>query len=106
MECPQCHHEFEPRRIDQRYCSARCRVRHYAEHVGDGALRARIRGVRKLGSGEISVTLRFSQEEADNAFALTPGQIIEVISGVNPLRPTLHRASSERRPVFSEAAEC
>lgn len=100
-ECPQCHGSFEPRRSDQVYCGRRCRMAHYLETAGDGALRAPVKAVKRLKDGSVSVTLRFAPEDAQNAFALMPGQVIEVLSGVNPLRPTIHRLSTGR-PVLSD----
>ena len=78
--CPHCSAEFEPRRADQVYCSAKCRQAHYHATKGDGALRGTITAVRRLTGGRVSVTVRFPPESADYALRLEPGKVAEVIA--------------------------
>jgi hypothetical protein len=78
--CPQCHDEFEPRRPHQRYCGKVCRMQHYQQTTGDGALRGVISGVRVLKTGGTSITVQFALPEAQNALKLRPGQVLEVVA--------------------------
>ncbi len=77
--CPHCEAQFEPRRPDQVYCRAAHRIAHYAATVGDGGLRAPVRSVKRLANGGVSITLRFTPNDAPNAFQLVPGAIVEVV---------------------------
>lgn len=78
--CPHCAAEFESRRADQVYCSAKCRQAHYHQTKGDGALRGAITAVRRLTRGRVSVTVRFQPKEAHYALQLQPGGVVEVVS--------------------------
>ena len=78
--CPHCAADFAPKRADQVYCSAKCRLAHYNATKGDGALRGAITAVRRLTGGRVSVTLRFQPEQADYALRLEPGKVAEVIA--------------------------
>jgi len=77
--CPHCAAEFAPRRADQVYCTAKCRLAHYHATKGDGALRGAITAVRRLTGGRVSVTLRFQPEQADYALQPQPGGVVEVV---------------------------
>jgi hypothetical protein len=80
MICPHCQRPFEPGRPHQVFCGPKCRVAHHKATLGDGGLRAPVRTVKVLSSGQVSVTLRFPPQEAKNAFSLRPGMVIEVVS--------------------------
>ena len=76
---PRCAADFAPKRADQVYCTAKCRLAHYHATKGDGALRGAITAVRRLTHGRVSVTLRFQPEQADYALRLEPGRVVEVV---------------------------
>jgi hypothetical protein len=79
VTCPECQRDFTPKRPHQRFCSNACRVNNYAG--SDGGLRGAVTSVRKMKRGVVSVVVRFSPLEANNALKLTPGDLLEVIAG-------------------------
>lgn len=80
MICAHCQNEFTQGRAHQRFCSPRCRVKNH----GDGGLRGVVSRVSKTKRGGVSVVIRFSAIEADNALSLDPGTLIEVVKNGIP----------------------
>jgi len=81
---PPCQKEFTPKRPHQRFCSNGCRVN---DHAGsDGGLRGAVTAVRKCKGDAVSVTLRFPATDAAKALALSPSDIVEILSGSRIVR--------------------
>ena len=76
--CANCSQQFRARRKWQRFCTDQCRNEFHARAPGDGALRGRVKSVRLMARGHVSVIIRFPSEEHAAAALLSPGIIVEV----------------------------
>jgi len=79
LNCPNCTREFTPNRPHQVYCCTRCRSAHHAKSAGDGGLRGAVSRWTRLKGGKVSVVVVFAPVEAENAFDLLPGTVVEFL---------------------------
>ncbi len=70
--CANCGDDYEPRRTDSLFCSARCKAKYHRERDPVGT----VRSVRRLLRGRVSVVTWFDKPEAPRALKFIPNQKI------------------------------
>ncbi len=73
--CLDCGGDYDSKRTDSLFCSARCKAKYHRHHDPVGT----VRSVRRLMRGRVSVVVWFDEHEAPRALSFSPN--LKVVMG-------------------------
>jgi len=78
--CLQCQQPFTQRRSHQKFCGKACRLENHAAHKPEYGTAAKVKAVRILRSGKVSIVVHVPLDERERALRLTPGQDVQMVA--------------------------